>query len=116
LTYKLGLRIGEVHQLNLQDIDWDDNKLTVHGKGNKRHTLHLDNEMIAILTQWMAVRKYFLNHDTSSALFISKKGNRLAIRTIEDNFNKMISKLNLKVHFHVTCHTLYPVRYLIEAL
>jgi site-specific recombinase XerD len=106
LMYKLRLRVGEVHNLNLQDVDWDNRKITIHGKGNKRRTLHLDHEMNAILTQWIAVRKYFLNHDTSNALFISKKGNRLAIRTIEDNFNKIISKLNLNVHFHVTCHTL----------
>jgi len=106
MMYKLGLRVGEVHQLNLQDIDWDNNKLTVHGKGNKRRSLHLDDEMIAILTQWIAVRKYFLNHDTSKALFISKKGDRLAIRTMEDNFKKILKNLNIHFHFNVTCHTL----------
>ncbi len=106
MMYKLGLRVGEVHQLNLQDIDWDNNKLTVHGKGNKRRSLHLDNEMIAILSHWLAVRKQFLNHDIDNALFISKKGTRLAIRTMEDNFKKIISKLKLNHHFKVTCHTL----------
>jgi site-specific recombinase XerD len=106
MMYKLGLRVGEVHQLNLENIDFDDNNITVHGKGNKRRTLHLDDEMIAILSQWIAVRKHFLNHDIFNVLFISKKGNRLAIRTMEDNFKKIISKLNLNVHFNVTCHTL----------
>ena len=106
MMYKLGLRIGEVHQLNLENIDFDDNKITVLGKGNKRRSLHLDNEMIAILSQWLAVRKHFLNHDTSKALFISKKGNRLAIRTMEDNFKKILKKLNIHFHFNVTCHTL----------
>lgn len=106
MMYKLGLRVGEVHQLNLKDIDWDNRKITVHGKGNKQRTLHLDDEMIAILTQWIAVRKYFLNHDISSALFISKKGKRLAIRTMEDNLKKIIDKLNLNVPFNVTCHIL----------
>lgn len=106
LMYKLGLRVGEVHQLNLQDIDIENRTITVHGKGNKRRTLHLDNEMIAILSQWLAVRKYFLNHNISKALFISKKGNRLAIRTMEDNFKKILKKLNINQHFNVTCHTL----------
>jgi len=106
MMYKLGLRVGEVHQLNLQNIDFDDNKITVLGKGNKRRSLHLDDEMIAILTQWIAVRKYFLNHDISKALFISKKGDRLAIRTMEDNFKKILKKLNINFHFNVTCHTL----------
>jgi len=35
LMYKLGLRIGEVYQLNLEDIDWQRRKLTVLGKGKK---------------------------------------------------------------------------------
>jgi len=106
LMYKLGLRVGEVHQLNLADIDWQHRKITILGKGNKRRSLHLDEEMNTILTQWLAVRKRFQNHDTSSALFISKKGNRLAIRTIEDNFKKILNILNINLHFNVTCHTL----------
>jgi site-specific recombinase XerD len=106
MMYKLGLRVGEVHKLDLQNIDFDNNKITVLGKGNKRRSLHLDDEMIAILSQWMAVRKHFLNHDIANALFISKKGKRLAIRTMEDNFKKILKKLNINFHFNVTCHTL----------
>jgi site-specific recombinase XerD len=106
MMYKLGLRVGEVHQLNLKDIDFDNTTITVHGKGKKRRVLYLDDEMIAILTQWFAVRKYFLNQNISNALFISKKGNRLAIRTIEDNFQNILANLNLNFPFHVTCHTL----------
>jgi len=106
LMYKLGLRVGEVHQLNLQDIDFDNKTIIVHGKGNKQRTLHLDREMTSILTQWIAVRKYFLNHNIAKALFISKKGNRLAIRTMEDNFKKILKKLNIQFLFNVTCHTL----------
>lgn len=106
LMYKLGLRVGEVHQLNLENIDFDRRNITVSGKGNKQRTLHPDNEMLAILTQWLAVRKQFLNQETSSALFISKKGNRLAIRTMEDNFQQVLKKITLHVHFHVTCHSL----------
>jgi site-specific recombinase XerD len=106
MMYKLGLRVGKVHQLNLQDINFDNKNITVYGKGNKRRTLHLDQEMTTILSQWIAVRKKFLNHDIDNALFISKKGNRLAIRTMEDNFKKIISKLKLNHHFNGTCHTL----------
>jgi site-specific recombinase XerD len=106
LMYKLGLRVGEVHQLNLENIDFDRRKITVSGKGNKQRSLHLDNEMTAILTQWIAVRKQFLNQDLCNAQFISKKENRLAIRTMEDNFKKIIQTLSLNVHFYVTCHSL----------
>ncbi len=64
--------------------------------------------MIAILSQWIAVRKHFRNHDISNALFISKKGKRLAIRTMEDNFKKILKKLTINFHFNVTCHTFTP--------
>ncbi len=105
MMYKLGLRVGEVHNLSIEDIDLNKKKTIVLGKGNKRRTLYLDDVMINILTQWIAVRKHFLNHDIDKAFFMSKKGNRLAIRTIEDNFKKIIDKLNFNLHFNITCHT-----------
>ena len=37
---------------------------------------------------------------------MSKKGNRLAIRTMEDNFKKIVKQLSLNVHFNITCHSL----------
>jgi site-specific recombinase XerD len=53
------------------------------------------------------------NSEKTTALFISKKGNRLAIRTMEDNnlsqlfgMKKLVDGLGLDVYFRVTCHTL----------
>ena len=106
LMYLLGLRVGEVHLLNIEDIDFKSKKLTVLGKGNKKRIMPMADEIIHILQQWIAVRKYFLNQNYSKALFLSKKGNRLAIRTIEDNFNKLVKKAKLQTHEKVTCHTM----------
>ena len=106
LMYLLGLRVGEVHQLNIENVDFKNKTLTGSGKGNKMRSMPMADEIIDIVTQWLAVRKYFLNHHISNALFLSKKGNRLAIRTIEDNFNKIIKKSNIRFHGRVTCHTL----------
>jgi site-specific recombinase XerD len=58
------------------------------------------------LCQYMAVRDSFCNSWLTQALFISKKGNRLAIRTMEDNFKKNLLHSSVKVPFNVTCHTL----------
>lgn len=59
-----------------------------------------------ILSEWPAVRARFLGGNKSTALFLSKKGNRLAIRTMKDNFKKLVTRANLSLHFKVTCHTL----------
>jgi site-specific recombinase XerD len=87
LMYQLGLRVGEVHELNLR-------------------TLHMNDELIDILSHYLAVRERFLNSWLSPALFVSKKGNRLAIRTMEDNLKKILRYAPFEVPFNVTCHTL----------
>lgn len=106
LMYQLGLRIGEVHSLNLGDIDFENSQLNVTGKGNKPRTLHINEELVEILSHYISVRDRFYNSRLTPALFVSKKGNRLAIRTMEDNFKKIVFYSPLRVPFNVTCHTL----------
>jgi site-specific recombinase XerD len=106
LMYDLGLRVGEIYKLNLEDIDLKKKTLTVLGKGNRRRELYLNPEMLRVLSEWLAVRHNFKNSKLTRALFMSKKGNRLAIRTTEDNMRKLVDHLDFKLHFRVTCHTL----------
>ena len=106
LMYQLGLRVGEVYTLNLANLDFDSHKITVIGKGKKPRTLHMNDELIEILSQYLAVRELFCNSWLTPALFISKKGNRIAIRTMEDNLKKILLQTDFHVPFNVTCHTL----------
>ena len=106
LMYQLGLRVGEVHDLNLQSLDLKNKKIVVIGKGKKPRTLHINDELIDILSHYIPVRERFLNSWLSPALFVSKKGNRLAIRTMEDNLKKILRYVPFQVPFNVTCHTL----------
>lgn len=106
MMYQLGLRVGEVHRLNLKNLDLKKKKIMVIGKGNKPRTLHLNSELIDILCQYLAVRDQFYNSWLSPALFISKKGNPLAIRTMEDNLKKILLSVDFTAAFNVACHTL----------
>jgi site-specific recombinase XerD len=106
LMYSLGLRAGEVYRLELKSIDFEAKKLTVTGKGRKRRNLHLTDEMAGIIDDWLSVRSYFAHSDTVTHLFVSKKGNPLAIRTMEDNFKKVLVKSKITVYFNATCHTM----------
>lgn len=98
--------MGEVHRLDIESIDFDNRLLMVDGKGNKPRTLDIQEELMQILTDYLAVRHAFYGHDRSPALFVSKKGNRLAIRTMEDNLSKILPKADIATAFQVTCHTL----------
>lgn len=106
LMYSLGLRAGEVYSLGLKSIDLESKKLTVTGKGRKRRCLHLTNEMAGIINDWLCVREYFANSKSVTHLFVSKKGNPLAIRTMEDNFKKVLAKSKITTYFNATCHTM----------
>ncbi len=106
MMYQLGLRVGEVHELNLTSLDLKNKKISVIGKGKKPRTLHINDELIDILSHYLAVRERFLNSWLSPALFVSKKGHRLAIRTMEDNLKKILRDAPFQVSFNVTCHTL----------
>jgi len=106
LMYLAGLRVGEVHQLNLDSIDLDQRQLVVCGKGNKQRAITIHEELFRVLSEFLAIRPAFYRQNLSPALFVSKKGNRLAIRTMEDNFKKIVERADLKASFSVTCHSL----------
>lgn len=106
MMYQLGLRVGEVHELNLPCLNFKNKKIAVMGKGKKPRTLHMNDELTEILSHYLAVRERFLNSWLTPALFVSKKGNRLAIRTMEDNLKKILRCAPFEVPFNVTCHTL----------
>jgi site-specific recombinase XerD len=106
LMYQLGLRVGEVHSLNLANLDIKNKKISVIGKGKKPRTLHMNDELIEILCQYLALRDQFYNSWLTPSLFVSKKGNRLAIRTMEDNLKKILRYTPFEVPFNITCHTM----------
>ena len=106
LMYLTGLRVGEVYTLNIDSIDLKKKTLHVIGKGKKVRVLHITDELFQVISEYLAVRPCFHKSSKTKALFVSKKGNRLAIRTMEDNFKKLVSKSGLNVRFNVTCHTL----------
>jgi len=106
LMYQLGLRVGEVHSLDLADLDIKNKKISVLGKGKKPRTLHMNKALIEILCQYLALRSQFYNSWITPSLFVSKKGNRLAIRTMEDNLKKIVFYLPFEVPFNISCHTL----------
>jgi integrase/recombinase XerD len=103
LMYDLGLRVGEVHRLDLDHLDLKNRRITVTGKGKRRRKLPLNKEMVRVLAEWIAVRNRFLNNDKN---FISKKGLRLSIRTMEDNWQNILDHAGLQFSFPVVCHSL----------
>lgn len=53
LLIRLGLRAGEVRNLTLDDIDWENGEITICGKGFKRNRLPLPQEVGKAMVQYL---------------------------------------------------------------
>ena len=56
VLWRLGLRAGEAASLELEDIDWAVGRVTVLGKGQRRLTLPLPDDVGRVLVDWLRVR------------------------------------------------------------
>jgi site-specific recombinase XerD len=79
LFLSTGIRVSELVNLTLSDIDLEYKKIKIHRKGNKEQTIPLSDEAVEL------VRAYLSNRPETqvSQLFISKKGNGVRANTKE---------------------------------
>lgn len=106
LLYALGLRIGEGLTIQMSDIDWCKNVLTVHGKGRKTRMLPITDKVGKLIKEWVFCRASLLNADKSGWLFLSRKGNRLSHRTAEEHFAEIVKRSGPFTMNKVTPHSL----------
>ncbi|BFM18618.1 tyrosine recombinase XerC [Maricurvus nonylphenolicus] len=106
LIYSSGLRVSEAVSLQLQDIDINAGQLRVTGKGNKTRELPVGRQALAALEQWYTIRQQH-SIDTCSAVFISKKGQGLTTRAIQQRFNQLTVKQGMgqPVNPHMLRHS-----------
>lgn len=106
LLFTIGLRIGELSEIKINDIDLLENTILIHGKGKKERVLYISsNEVIKIIKLWLTKRQYFL--PKSNHLFINKYGNKLSIYGIENVFFKYrdMTGINPNATPHYLRHT-----------
>ena len=99
-----GIRVGELVNLNITDVDFEKRECVVLGKGNKQRKVYFDARTKIHLYEYVANR-----HDETNALFVSLNNphNRLSIRGIETILHKIGSNLkSTKVHPHKFRRTL----------
>ena len=95
MLYKGALRVGELAAIDIEDLKLigDEPYMAIHGKGRKERNIPLDDNTVVLLEEWLILRKQYGGSRRCSALFLSQKGKRLAVRTIQDNFKKVVDSL-----------------------
>ena len=84
LLFASGVRVSELTNIKLTDIDLNEKYLKIHGKGNKDRLVFVDDETIDYVYDYISVyREMFENHNETSYLFINKFGNKLTDRSVQ---------------------------------
>ena len=106
LFYSSGLRLAELVSVDLNQINQQDRSLVVVGKGNKSRQLPVGKMALAAINHWLTVRDYLANPQ-EKALFVSKRGNRISHRAVQQRLKQQAEKQGSiqKLHPHLLRHS-----------
>ena len=98
LLYSTGIRVGELVNLDINDINFEERECIVYGKGEKERRVYFDAKAKLHLQDYIASRT-----DSNPALFVTLDSpyDRLKISGVEIRLRSLGRKLNLtKIHPH----------------
>ena len=84
LLLNCGMRLSELVGINISDIDFENEKLNVIGKGNKERTIYLNKACMKAIKNYLAVRpRDGVKFNSRDALFLSEQKKRISNRTVQ---------------------------------
>jgi len=106
LLYSSGLRLAELVDLNLGDVDSNDATVRVTGKGNKDRIVPVGRKALAALATWQTSRTAMADQD-EPALFVSNRGQRLSPRSVQSRVTYWAKRqgIDSKVYPHLFRHS-----------
>lgn len=104
LALALGLRVTSISEINVEDVDFENQTLTVTEKGNRTRKLMLSDNLVDTLQQWLEDREEMLKSVgiDCDAMFISCQKTRLTSKAIEN----LVTKYSVGIEQHITPHKL----------
>ena len=105
LVYGSGLRLAEVAALDAAELAGVPQTLRVTGKGARTRVVPVGRQAREAIQQWLAVRPT-LAAAQEPALFVSRRGQRLSHRAIQQRLNALATRqgLDQPVHPHMLRH------------
>lgn len=104
LLYSTGIRVSELVNIRLKDINFNDKQIKILGKGNKERYVLYGQVCSEKLTNYLNNCRSKFNTKNSEYLLLGKSGAKLTTRFIEILLKKYQNQAQIKVK--VTPHTL----------
>lgn len=98
LLYSTGVRVGELVNLNISDVDFEARECIVYGKGDKERRVYFDAKAKLHLLNYLSTRR-----DNNPALFVTldSPNARLNINGVEIRIRELGRRLGLsRIHPH----------------
>ncbi len=91
MLYQTGIRVSELVNLKVTQIDRSAKQLKVLGKGNKERIIPLNKEMLKQVEVYIAERKLMFSDDSTLNLLVNSKGLPTNARKLYDVVKKYLS-------------------------
>jgi integrase/recombinase XerC len=104
LFYSSGLRLSELVNLNIDDLDLPAGLVRVLGKGNKTRELPVGSKARLAMESWLPLRA--LAKPADGAVFISQQGRRIGPRAVQLRVRQAgVRELGQHLHPHMLRHS-----------
>ncbi|HNJ86277.1 MAG TPA: tyrosine-type recombinase/integrase, partial [Agitococcus sp.] len=100
LLYSSGLRVSELSNCLLTDIDLSSALITVVGKGKKTRVLPVGRKAISAIKDWLKIRSDFIKAETGNYLFLNERGGRFTERGIQQALAYQAQRVGIPQHLH----------------
>ena len=106
LLYSSGLRLAELVDLDIDDVDLNDATVRVTGKGNKDRIVPVGSHAAAAVAAWQQARAS-LADERETALFVSARGGRLSQRAVQARVKHWARRqgIDARVYPHLFRHS-----------
>lgn len=100
MLYATGVRVSELVNIKLKDIDIYNDSIKIRGKGNKERIVFFGSFCKSALEIYLDEGRKELDKKGSIYLFLNKFGNKLSDRMIRNILDDLILKAGVEKHVH----------------
>lgn len=106
LLYVTGLRVSELVNIKLKDIDKYNKSIKILGKGSKERIVYYEDNCSKLLDKYLNNTRKELDKNSSEYLLLNKFGNKLSTRMIRNILNDLTIGTSIEqIYPHMIRHT-----------
>ncbi|MDZ4141572.1 MAG: tyrosine recombinase XerC [Methylotenera sp.] len=108
LFYSSGLRLAELVNMDIDQLDFSEGTVTVTGKGNKTRIVPMGSHAMSAVQTWLQRRVQIkIAASSPNALFVTQQGRRITPRAVQYRVKEWSIKqgINTSMHPHLLRHS-----------